>query len=71
MLMYWLDNRAYQELFDIVMFYDASSSSKSTSYFDLGYPEEEIKEAEAEKDINDEEMRKMMLEWATGSGRSR
>ena len=71
MLMYWLDNRAYQELFDIVMFYDASSSSKSTSYFDLGYPEEEIKETEAEKDINDEEMRKMMLEWATGSGRSR
>ena len=62
--MYWL-NGNIGDFLDIIMFYDASSSSASTSYFDCGYPKEEITEAEAEKDINDEEMRKMMLEWAT------
>ena len=71
MLMYWLDNRAYQELFDIVMFYDASSSSKSTSYFDLGYPKDEIKVDENGNIENEEQIKRDMLAWATGSGRSR
>ena len=74
MLMYWLDSRGYQELFDIVMFYDASKSSESTSYFDLGYPKDEIKidENGFHLDAEDEEqIKRDMLAWATGSGRSR
>ena len=74
MLMYWLDHRGYDELFDIVMFYEASRSSESTSYFDLGYPKEEVKvplDEDVDIEHDDEEMRKMMLEWATNPGRSR
>ena len=43
MLVYWLDSKGYQELFDIVMFYDESKSSESTSYFYLCYHNDEIK----------------------------
>ena len=72
--MYWLDHRYHYELFDIVMFYEASNSSKSISYFDLGYPKDEIK---IDKDgfhldaEDEEQIKRDMLAWATGSGRSR
>ena len=70
MLVYWLDSKGYQELFDIVMFYDASKSSESTSYFDLGYPKEEIK-ADEDFDIehDEEQIKQNMLAWATNPGR--
>ena len=69
--MYWLDHRYHYELFDIVMFYEASNSSKSISYFDLGYPKDEIKVDENGNIENEEQIKRDMLAWATGSGRSR
>ena len=69
---YWLDGNI-DDFFALVMYYDASSRSTSTSYFDWGYPVEELEEITVDEDITgcDDDIKRAMLEWATNPERSR